>query len=62
MFWNWRANREAFEREVIVEVEYLRRLHGEEAARVAREKAARPGQRTLRRKVLEAAAARLEHG
>jgi hypothetical protein len=52
-------NRRDFDREVEIEVQYLRRLHGEQAAQVAREKAVRPNQRTMRRKVLEAAAARL---
>lgn len=54
------ARRDEFEREVRMEVEYLLRLHGADAARVARERAARPNLRTVRRKVLEAAAMRLE--
>lgn len=45
-----------------LEVEYLRRLHGVDAARIATEKAARPHIRTLRRKVLEIAAQRLKRG
>lgn len=51
---------ESFNREVAVEVDYLTKLHGEDALRVAREKAARPNIRSARRKVLEAAVRRLE--
>ena len=53
------SRREDFEREVRIEVEYLTKLHGEEAARVAAEKADRPGNRTQRRKVLVEAHRRL---
>lgn len=62
MFWRSREKSNEFLHEVLVEVEYLRRLHGLDAARVAAEKAARPNLRTLRRKVLTAAAERLRHG
>lgn|GEM_PF-6862057 len=50
-----------FHRDVAVEMDYLTRLHGDDALRVAREKAARPNIRTARRKILEAAAQRLEN-
>ncbi|MCF8506452.1 MAG: hypothetical protein K9G59_16195 [Caulobacter sp.] len=55
----WNTRRETFEREVRIEVEFLRKLHGDDALRVAREKAARPTNRTARRKVLEETARRL---
>lgn len=58
MFGN-RSQRESFEREVKIEMELLQKLHGDEAARVAAEKAVRPTNRTLRRKVLEETARRL---
>jgi hypothetical protein len=48
-----------FEREVRIEIEILRKLHGDDAINVAREKAARPTNRTARRHVLEEAARRL---
>lgn len=51
-----KARRSAFDREVQLEVEILRKWHGDGAAQVAREKADRPSNRTARRKVLEAAA------
>lgn len=51
---------ETFHREVAVEVDYLTKLHGEDALRVAREKAARPNIRSARRKILEAVVRRLE--
>jgi hypothetical protein len=54
-----RSRREAFEREVRTEIDLLRKFHGENAARVAAEKAVRPTNRTARRKVLEEAARRL---
>lgn len=54
-----KARRSAFEREVQIEIEILRKLHGEGAAIVAREKADRPTNRTARRKVLEEAARQL---
>ena len=54
-----KARRESFEREVRIEMELLTKLHGDEAARVAGEKAARPTNRTTRRKVLEEPARRL---
>lgn len=55
----WNTRRETFEREVRIEVEFLRKLHGDDALRVAREKAARPTNRTARRKELEETARRL---
>jgi len=58
MFGN-RSRRQAFEREVRIEMGLLRKLHGDEAARVAGEKAVRPTNRTVRRKVLEETARRL---
>lgn len=57
-----RSRQEAFEREVRVEIDLLRKFHGENAASVAAEKAVRPTNRTLRRKVLEEAARRLARG
>lgn len=55
--------RESFEHEVQIEIDLLTKLHGDEAGRVAREKAARPTNRTVRRKVLEETARRLDgHG
>lgn len=51
---------ENFKRDVTVELEYLTKVHGEDALRVAREKAARPNLRTARRKILEAVVRRLE--
>ncbi len=54
-----KTRRASFEREVRIETELLQKLHGDEAARVAAEKAARPTNRTARRKVLEEAARRL---
>lgn len=62
MLFTWRIRNDDFEREVRLEVDYLRRLYGVDAARIASEKAARPNIRSLRRKVLEAAAVRLAKG
>ena len=56
-----KARRSAFEREVRIEIEILRKLHGEAAAQVAREKADRPSNRTARRRVLEEAARQLNN-
>lgn len=53
------TRRETFEREVRIEMEILTKLHGEEAAQVAGQKAARPSIRSKRRKVLEETARRL---
>lgn len=53
------SRRETFEREVRIEMEHLRKLHDDDAPRVAAEKAVRPTNRTLRRKVLEETARRL---
>jgi hypothetical protein len=49
-----------FEREVDIEIEILTKIHGQDAARVAREKAVRPTNRTHRRRVLEEAVRRLD--
>jgi hypothetical protein len=54
-----KSRQETFEREVRIEMEILRKLHGDDAARVAVEKAARPTNRTARRKVLQETARRL---
>lgn len=48
----------AFEHEVLLEMEFLRKLHGDDAVRVAGEKAGRPENRTRRRLVLEEVARR----
>jgi hypothetical protein len=56
-----KARRSAFDREVRIEIEILRKLHGEAAPQVAREKAGRPTNRTARRKVLEEAARQLNN-
>lgn len=53
---------ETFRREVATEVAYLTNLHGDEALKVAREKASRPNLRTSRRRVLEATVRCLEKG
>lgn len=53
------ARRDSFEREVRIEIEILSKLHGDDAGRVASEKAARRSNRTQRRKVLEETARRL---
>ncbi len=58
MFFN-AQQRAAFEQEVRIEVEFLKKLHGDDPARIAAEKASRPTNRTFRRKVLEEAARRL---
>lgn len=57
-----KARRSAFDREVRIEIEILRKLHGDAAPQVAREKAARPTNRTARRRVLEEAARQLNSG
>jgi len=49
-----------FERDVQMEVRYLRRLHGDDALRIARLKAVRPYQRTRRRKILNATVRRIQ--
>lgn len=56
-----KARRSAFDREVRIEIEILRKLHGEAAAQVAREKAERPTNRSARRRVLEEAARQLNN-
>ena len=58
MFGLGRHNKD-LEREILIEIAYLTELHGDDAHRVAMEKAARPNQRKMRRRVLEAAARRL---
>jgi hypothetical protein len=54
-----KTNKDDFEREVRLEVAYLRDLHGDQAATVARERAARPRLAGHRRRVIEEAARRL---
>lgn len=54
-----KARRSAFDREVQIEIQILRKLHGDAAGRIAQEKALRPSNRTARRKVLEEAARQL---
>lgn len=58
MFGN-KARRSAFDREVRLEIEILRKLHGDDAHRVAIEKAGRPTNRTFRKKVLDEAVRQL---
>lgn len=48
-----------FEREVKIELDYLKKVHGADALRVALEKSRRPGQRTFRRHVLDEVVKRL---
>lgn len=55
----WGSGRDTFEREVRMEVEYLTKVYGDDALRIAGEKAARPSNRTGRRKVLDEACRRL---
>ncbi|MFY8139313.1 MAG: hypothetical protein ACOVMO_01250 [Caulobacter sp.] len=57
----YKARRSLFDHEVQIEIEILEKFHGDGAAQVAREKAARPSNRTARRKVLEEAARRLNN-
>lgn len=52
-------NGEDLAREVYVEVNYLTKLYGDDAGRIALEKAQRPRLRTLRRRVLQEAARQL---
>jgi hypothetical protein len=52
-------NSEDLAREVYVEVNYLTKLYGDDAGRIALEKAQRPRLRTLRRRVLQEAARQL---
>ena len=54
-----KSRRNVFERDVRIEIELLTKLHGENAAQIAAEKAARPTTRTRRRLVLEEAQRRL---
>jgi hypothetical protein len=54
-----KSRRAVFERDVRIEIELLTKLHGENAAQVAAEKAVRPTNRTRRRLVLEEAHRRL---
>lgn len=58
MFGLGRHNKD-LEREIRIEMAYLTELHGDDASRIAMEKAARPNQRKVRRRILEAAARRL---
>jgi hypothetical protein len=54
-----KKNRDDFEREVLLEMAYVRDLHGENAHQVARERAERPRLGGSRRRVIEEAARRL---
>jgi hypothetical protein len=54
-----KTNRNDFEREVLLEMSYMRDLHGEDAHLIARERAARPRLGGSRRRVIEEAARRL---
>ena len=56
---DWQRRTKIFWHEVRTEVELLKKFHGDDAARIAAEKAARPTNRTFRRKVLEEAARQL---
>ena len=58
MFSN-KAREKTIEHEVLLEMEFLRKLHGDEAPRIAAGKAVRPENRTHRRLVLEEVARRL---
>ena len=59
MLFKRRTNKDDFEREVLREMAYMRDLHGEDAHRVAKERAARPRLGGARRRVIEEAARRL---
>ncbi|MDB5471023.1 MAG: hypothetical protein JWR84_2583 [Caulobacter sp.] len=54
-----KTNKDDFEREVRLEMAYMRDLHGEYAHLVARERAARPRLGGPRKRVIEEAARRL---
>ncbi len=54
-----KKNRDDFEREVLLEMAYVRDLHGENAYQVAKERAERPRLGGSRRRVIEEAARRL---
>ena len=58
MFSN-KAREKTFEHEVLLEMEFLRKRHGDDALVVAQAKVVRPENRTHRRKVLEEVARRL---
>ena len=58
MFSN-KAREKTFEHEVLLEIEFLRKRHGEDALLVAQAKVVRPENRTRRRQVLEEVVRRL---
>lgn len=57
--WKFGIDRDMLVREVQIEVEYLAKIHGADAVRIATEKAARPHLRSFRRSVLTEAAKEL---
>lgn len=59
MLFKPKKNRDDFEREVLLEMAYVRDLHGENAHQVAKERAERPRLGGSRRRVIEEAARRL---
>ena len=59
MLFRPKMNRDDFEREVLLEIAYLRDLHGEHAHLIARERAQRPRLGGPRKRVIEEAARRL---
>lgn len=56
---NNKAREKVFEHEVLLEIEFLQKRYGDDALRIAEEKAVRPENRTRRRQVLEEVARRL---
>lgn len=59
MLFKPKRKRDDFEREVLLEIAYLRDLHGENALQAAKDRAERPRLGGLRRRVIEEAARRL---
>lgn len=59
MLFKPKKNRDDFEREVLLDMAYVRDLHGELAHHVAKERAERPRLGGSRRRVIEEAARRL---
>ncbi|WGM39010.1 hypothetical protein [Caulobacter sp. NIBR1757] len=59
MLFKPKTNRADFEREVLLEIAYMRDLHGDEAYLVATERARRPHLGGPRKRVIEEAARRL---
>jgi hypothetical protein len=54
-----KRKRDDFEREVLLEMAYVRDLHGENALQAAKDRAERPRLGGLRRRVIEEAARRM---